>query len=109
MTLQSKCGRRQKFAELTPVHPRFGAPIAHNLKVNAKAFPAPAALRATASNIVEVRGFCGPGFHRAPYGACIAKGVFLAGNAVPVLVAPRVVCPYGYYYNVPYGRCVPTP
>jgi hypothetical protein len=27
--------------------------------------------------------------------------------APPVVVVPRV-CPYGYYFYAPYGRCVPT-
>ena len=91
--------------------------VASIFSFNARAFPAPSAPRATASDVIEVRGFCGLGFHRGPYGGCAPNGVpygyvapvVIAPYAAPVVVAPRVVCPYGYYYYVPYGRCVPTP
>jgi hypothetical protein len=70
--------------------------------------------RAPASEVVQVRGFCGLGFHRGPYGYCVRNGVgYVApGYAVaPVVVAPVVVapraCPYGYGYAPAYGRCVP--
>ena len=61
-----------------------------------------------APDITLVRGFCGLGFHRGPYGGCIRNGTVAAP---PVVVAPRYapppsVCPYGYYVG-PYGRCLP--
>ena len=64
-------------------------------------------------------GGCGPGWHRGPYGACVANRgpVYVAPRAV--YVAPRVVerppvvvvrpgplvCPYGFVWA--YGRCRP--
>jgi hypothetical protein len=91
--------------------------VASIFSFNAQAFSALSAPRVTAPDIIEVRGFCGLGFHRGPYGGCVPNGVpygyvaplVVAPYAAPVVVAPRVVCPYGYYYYVPYGRCVPTP
>ena len=66
----------------------------------------------SASDMILVRGFCGLGFHRGPYGGCIRNGTVVAP---PVVVAPRYapppvavepVCPYGYYLDQ-YGRCLP--
>jgi hypothetical protein len=71
-----------------------------------------------APDITLVRGFCGWGFHRGPYGHCIRNGTVYAPPVVvvpPVVVAPHyappvvvapAVCPYGYYLG-PYGRCLP--
>ena len=65
-----------------------------------------------ASDLIQVRGFCGPGAHRGPYGYYVPNGVVVvappAYYAAPPVV-PRAVCPYGYYYYAPYGRCVPAP
>ena len=63
-------------------------------------------MQRTASDIILVRGFCGLGFHRGPYGYCIRNGTVpvVVAPAVPVVVAP-MVCPYGYYLG-PYGRCL---
>jgi hypothetical protein len=85
-----------------------------------------------APNVTLVRGFCGLGFHRGPYGYCVRNGTVpvppvvvtrspvvvapspvvvapaapvVAVPAAPVVVAP-IVCPYGYYLG-PYGRCLP--
>jgi hypothetical protein len=77
--------------------------------------PAPA--QVAAAEVLLVRDFCGLGFHRNPWGACVPNGVpygyvapvVVAPYAAPVVVAPPIVCPYGYYYYVPYNRCVPTP
>jgi hypothetical protein len=75
--------------------------------------PAPAGV--SAPEVLQVRDFCGLGFHRGPYGQCRPNGVPYGYVAAPVVVAqpavvvPRAVCPYGYYYYAPYGRCVPTP
>src|SRR5260370_32335850 len=41
-----------------------------------------------------------------PYG--YVAPVVVAAYAAPVVVAPRIACPYGYYYYAPYARCVPT-
>ena len=75
-----------------------------------------------APDITLVRGFCGLGFHRGPYGYCMRNGtvavppVVVAPSpvvvespvivvpAAPVVVAP-IVCPYGYVLG-PYGRCL---
>jgi hypothetical protein len=65
--------------------------------------------------VTLVRGFCGLGRHRGPYGGCVLNGVpygyvapvVVAPYAPPVVVVPRAVCPYGYYYYPAYGRCVP--
>jgi hypothetical protein len=93
--------------------------VASIFSFGAQAFPgSPAQL--TSPEIVQVRGFCGLGFHRGPYGNCVPNGVpygYVAPLVVappvyvapPVMVAPRVVCPYGYYYYARYGRCVPAP
>jgi hypothetical protein len=59
----------------------------------------------------QARGFCGQGFHRGPYGACVRSGVptHLVVTPDEGPVWPTVWCPkYGYYYNYRYGRCVPT-
>jgi hypothetical protein len=85
--------------------------------IDAQAFPGTPAPQVVASDLVQVRDFCGLGFHRGPYGACVPNGapygyvapVVVAPYAAPVVVAPRIACPYGYYYYAPYGRCVPTP
>ena len=96
--------------------------VASIFSFGAQALPgSPAPAQVTSSEIVQVRGFCGLGFHRGPYGNCVPNGVPY-GYVAPVVVAPpfmvappvvvvppRVVCPYGYYYYAPYGRCVPTP
>jgi hypothetical protein len=80
---------------------------------SAQAFPPPSAQRVE-SEVILVRGFCGLGAHRGPYGYCVPNGVVVVAPpayyvAPPVAVMPSVVCPYGYYYYAPYGRCVPTP
>jgi hypothetical protein len=63
------------------------------------------------ADILQVRDFCGLGFHRGPYGNCVRNGVPY-GYVAPVVVAPAVVvapraCPFGYAYAPAYGRCVP--
>ena len=91
--------------------------VASIFSFNAQAFPGSSAPQVATSDTIKVRDFCGLGFHRGPYGACLPNGVpygyvapvVVAPYAAPVVVAPRVVCPYGYYYYVRYGRCVPTP
>ena len=87
---------------------------ASTLSFHAEAFPSTPAPQAAASDVIQVRGFCGLGAHRGPYGYCVPNGVVVVPPpayyvAPPVAVVPSVVCPYGYYYYVPYGRCVPTP
>jgi hypothetical protein len=74
---------------------------------------APAPVHVTAPEVLQVRGFCGLGFHRGAYGYCVRNGVpygYAAPAPVivapPVMVAPRV-CPYGYTYAPAYGACVP--
>ena len=81
---------------------------------NAQALPGSPASQMSASDVTLVRDFCGLGFHRNPWGACVPNGapygyVAPVVAAPAVVVAPRVVCPYGYYYYAPYNRCVPSP
>ncbi len=82
--------------------------------IEAQAFPiAPA--QAPAPEVMQVRGFCGLGFHRGPYGYCVRNGVpygyVTPGYVAPVVVAPVVVapriCPWGYAYAPAVGRCLP--
>jgi hypothetical protein len=61
--------------------------------------------------ITPVRGFCGLGFHRGPYGYCVRNGVPYYGYMPPPLYPPPPVvvgvprvCPWGFYIG-PYGRC----
>jgi hypothetical protein len=82
---------------------------------DAQAFPNASVLAQVAPEVTQVRGFCGLGRHRGPYGGCVLNGVpygyvapvVVAPYAPPVVVVPRAVCPYGYYYYPAYGRCVP--
>lgn len=74
----------------------------------------PAAIKSEKTEVVVVRDFCGLGAHRSAYGYCVPNGVVVVPPpayyvAPPLVAVPPVVCPYGYYYYVPYGRCVPTP
>ena len=52
--------------------------------------PAPA----TNSDVIEVAGGCGRGWHRGPYGGCRRNYANPAAHA----------CPRGWYLG-PYGRC----
>lgn len=75
----------------------------------AQAFPiAPAPNRVNVPDVLQVRGFCGLGFHRDVYGRCLPNGVYVA--PAPVVIAPPVavapVCPYGYGWAPRYQRCV---
>ena len=38
---------------------------------DAKAFPVLPAAQVATSDVMKVRGFCGLGFHRGPYGGCV--------------------------------------
>ena len=59
--------------------------------VAAQAFPsAPPAQAGARSDVIQVAGGCGPGWHRGPAGACRPnRGVVVA--PAPVVVAPRPV------------------
>ncbi len=95
--------------------------VALLFSVGARALPgSPAPAQMATSEVIQVRGFCGLGFHRGPYGGCVPNGVPYGYVAPPVYVGPPVyaappvvvvprACPYGYYYYAPYGRCLPTP
>ncbi len=92
--------------------------VAATASFDAQAFPnSPAPAQMAAPGVIQVRGFCGLGRHRGPYGGCVLNGVpygyvapvVVAPYAPPVVVVPGAVCPYGYYFYAPYGRCVPTP
>ena len=89
--------------------------LVSSFSFNVQALPVLSVPAQTAApDITLVRGFCGWGFHRGPYGHCIRNGTVYAPPVVvapPEVVAPHVVvtpavCPYGYYLG-PYGRCLP--
>jgi hypothetical protein len=86
--------------------------VASVFSFEAQALPGvPSNFPVAAPEIMPVRGFCGLGFHRGPYGYCVRNGVpygYAAPIVVapPVVVAPRVVCPYPYHYSPGYGGCV---
>jgi hypothetical protein len=74
---------------------------------DAQAFPnSPALARVAVPEVMLVRGFCGLGRHRGPYGGCVFNGVPYGYAAPPVVVAPRVACPYPYHYSPSYGGCL---
>jgi hypothetical protein len=56
-------------------------------------------------------GGCGAGFHRGPYGGCVAnRGAVVVAPVAPVVVARPVVvapraCPYGFVWRN--GACRP--
>ena len=86
------------------------AAIASLYSFGAQACPGLSPLQVTASDVVPVRGFCGLGFHRGPYGGCVRNGVPYGYVVAPVVVAPYAapavvapMCPAGYYLG-PYGR-----
>jgi hypothetical protein len=94
--------------------------VASLFPFSAEAFPGSPSSQVSTSDVMQVRDFCGLGFHRNPWGTCVPNGTpygYVApGYVAPVVVAPpavvvapRVACPYGYYYYAPYNRCVPTP
>ena len=60
---------------------------------------------ASFAGTANAAGGCGPGWHRNPYGACVANArvvVVEPPRLVVVRPAPRV-CPYGMAWR--YGRC----
>jgi len=74
-----------------------------------QAMPAsPAGAQAITPAVTLVRGFCGLGFHRGPYGYCLRNGVpygYVPGYPPPPrVVGVPYVCPFGYYLG-PYGHC----
>jgi hypothetical protein len=80
--------------------------VASILSLEAQALPGSPASHQAAPDITPVRGFCGLGFHRGPYGYCVRNGIPYGYAAPPVVVAPRVVCPYGMIFYPNYGRCM---
>ena len=68
--------------------------------------PAPA--HALTPFVTPVRGFCGLGFHRGPYGYCLRNGVpymyVPSYPPPPRVVGVPYVCPFGFYLG-PYGHC----
>ena len=97
-----------------------GCVAASLVPLGAQAFsPASMPTRATAPEITPVADYCGPGFHRVPYGGCEPNAapavVGLPYVNPPIVVLPwpglgEVVwppaCPYGYTYVIHSGRCV---
>ena len=65
-----------------------------------------AATAASFAGTANAAGGCGPGYHRGPYGGCVAnRGAVVVVRPAPrVVVVPRArVCPYGMVWR--YGRC----
>jgi hypothetical protein len=60
----------------------------------ARAMPVSAQIARSAGNLVEVRGFCGLGWHRGFYGACVPNGV-------PYAYRPYAYGPYAYVSPAP--------
>ena len=60
----------------------------------ANAMPMAPAAPAVTTDIIEVAGGCGQGWHRGPYGGCQRNYANPAAHA----------CPRGWYLG-PYGRC----
>jgi hypothetical protein len=79
---------------------------------DAQAFPhSSAPAQSVPQEVIQVRGFCGLGRHRGPYGGCVLNGVPYGYGApvvvvAPVVVAPRVTCPYPYHFDPGYGGCL---
>jgi hypothetical protein len=86
--------------------------VASMVSVEAQALPGlPAPFQVQAPAVTQVRGFCGLGAHRGPYGYCVPNGVpygYVAPVVVapPVAVAPSITCPYPYHYDLGYGGCL---
>jgi hypothetical protein len=59
----------------------------------AQAFPMSARVDRPAGEVVQVRGFCGLGWHRGYYGECRPNG------------APYLYAPYAVYGAPPPARC----
>jgi hypothetical protein len=61
---------------------------------------------ASFAGTANAAGGCGPGWHRGPYGGCVANraAVVVVRPAPTVVVVPRGRgCPYGMVWR--YGRC----
>jgi len=108
-------GRRERKYKNVRDSLDFGVLVASIFSFNTQAFPGASAPQLAGSDVLLVRGFCGLGFHRGPYGACVPNGVpygyvapvVVAPYAAPVVVAPRITCPYGYYYYGPTAAACP--
>ena len=61
---------------------------------SANALPLAPAASPVNSDVIEVAGGCGAGWHRGPYGGCRRNYANPAAHA----------CPRGWYLG-PYGRC----
>ena len=73
------------------------------------------AVQKPAPDVTLVRGFCGLGFHRGPYGYCVRNGTVAVPPVVvmpsPVVVAPSqvVVAPAAPVVAVPTAPVVAVP
>jgi hypothetical protein len=81
--------------------------------VGAEAFPgSPAGLKMRPPPVTLIRGFCGLGAHRGPQGYCVRNGApqgYIAQPVIvapPVVVVPRMVCPFPTHYDPGYGGCL---
>ncbi len=90
----------------------FGGALALTA-VSAQAFPAaPSAMTKAPSDVIEVAGGCGPGWHRGPGGRCRPNRAPVVVVPPPVVVAPRpvvvapprVVGPRCWWRTTPRGR-----
>ena len=115
--------------------------LASTFSLAAQALPgSPVSVQIAASQVTLVKNFCGRGFHRNRFDACVPYAgpqafglpyvelpsvrlpyveppavrlpyveppmVGLPYVELPVLGVPHM-CPYGYSYYAPHGRCVP--
>jgi hypothetical protein len=77
--------------------------------VDVQAFPVSSPTeQVLAPDVTLVRGFCGLGFHRGPYGHCVRNGTSYV-YPPPVYATPdRVLplaCTNGYFHLFPYSGC----
>ncbi len=76
---------------------------------NVQAFPVSSPPeQVTASDLTLVRGLCGLGFHRSPYGHCVRGGTSYM-HLAPVYATPEpaspLPCPNGYFHLFPFSGC----
>jgi hypothetical protein len=90
------------------------APLLFSFRVQASPIPF-GPVQKPAPDVTLVRGFCGLGFHRGPYGYCMRNGTVAVPPVVvtpsPVLVAPSsaVVAPAAPVVAVPAAPVVAAP
>lgn len=69
----------------------------------AQAFPADPQPRATGTEVIEVRGLCGLGWHRGALGECRPNGTGYGYVYRPYAYAPPPYRPRCWWIETPYG------